>query len=143
MGTESMSNCPYYIDRGEHTYGDFKLTVCFSKIHFLENSKSFQDGIQRDGISDAILGNPMGVCAEKTVKDYGFTREDQDKYALESYQRAANAWAMKLFEDEVIPVIVKNRNGPDTVIAEDEEYKRLIEAKVTFLIYTNNKIFKK
>lgn len=75
----------------------------------------------------------MGICAEKTVKEYGFTREDQDKYALESYQRAANAWAMKLYEGEVIPVVVKNRSGPDTIVNEDEEYKRLIEAKVPTL----------
>jgi acetyl-CoA C-acetyltransferase len=117
VGAESMSSVPFYLDRGEHGYGDVKLV----------------DGIQRDGISDAILGDAMGICAEKTVKDYGFTREDQDKYALESYQRASNAWAMKMFENEVIPVVVKNRNGPDTIISEDEEYKRLNESKVPTL----------
>jgi acetyl-CoA C-acetyltransferase len=117
VGAESMSQTPFYLDRDEHGFGDVKLI----------------DGIQRDGISDALLGDAMGICAEKTVKDYGFTREEQDKYALESYQRAANAWSMKLYENEVIPVIVKNRNGPDIIISEDEEYKRLNESKVPTL----------
>uniref|UniRef100_A0A7E4W4B9 Acetyl-CoA acetyltransferase n=1 Tax=Panagrellus redivivus TaxID=6233 RepID=A0A7E4W4B9_PANRE len=117
VGTESMSNAPFYLDRADHGYGDIKLV----------------DGIQRDGISDAILNEPMGLCAEKTVKDYGLTREDQDAYALESYNRAANAWTLKLFTKEVVPVVVPNPRGADIVVTEDEEYKRLNASKVPTL----------
>ncbi|KAE9546201.1 hypothetical protein FO519_010587, partial [Halicephalobus sp. NKZ332] len=112
-----MSQAPFYLDRGDHGYGDIKLI----------------DGIQRDGISDAILNDPMGLCAEKTARDYHITREEQDAYALESYHRAAAAWRGNQFADEIVPVILKNRDGSDNVIGEDEEYKRLIESKVSSL----------
>uniref|UniRef100_A0AC34R2C1 Acetoacetyl-CoA thiolase n=1 Tax=Panagrolaimus sp. JU765 TaxID=591449 RepID=A0AC34R2C1_9BILA len=117
VGTESMSQTPFYLDRGDHGYGDIKLV----------------DGIQRDGISDALLNEAMGLCAEKTAKDYGITRQEQDAYALESYRRAALAWKSNEFVDEVVPVIIKNRDGSDNVINEDEEYKRLVESKVSLL----------
>ena len=117
VGAESMSQAPFYLDRGDHGYGDIKLV----------------DGIQRDGISDAILNDPMGLCAEKTAKDYHITREEQDAYALESYRRAAAAWKANQFADEIVPVVLKNRDGSDNVINEDEEYKRLIESKVPSL----------
>lgn len=77
-----------------------------------------------------MLGQPMGLCAEKTVSDYGYTRTQQDAYALASYERAANAWAAGAFGPEIVPVAVKQRRGPDVVVAEDEEYKRLVKEKV-------------
>jgi acetyl-CoA C-acetyltransferase len=117
VGTESMTNAPFYLPRGEHGYGDITLI----------------DGIQRDGISDAMLGKAMGICAEKTVKDYSFTREDQDAFALESYARAAAAWKNGDYQDEVVPVPVKSRKGPDVIVNEDEEYKRLLKDKVPTL----------
>ena len=117
VGVESMSQTPFYLARGENSYGDIKLV----------------DGIQRDGITDALLNQPMGLCAEKTVKDYGFTREQQDKYALTSYERAAKAWASGEFSAEVVPVSVRQRRGPDVVVAEDEEYKRVVKEKVPTL----------
>lgn len=64
VGTESMSNTPFYLNRGEHGYGDIKLV----------------DGIQRDGLTDAILNDAMGICAEKSAKDCNCTREEQDNY---------------------------------------------------------------
>ena len=117
VGTENMSQAPFYLNRGDHGYGDIKLV----------------DGIQRDGISDPILNDPMGLCAEKTAKDYHITREEQDIYALESYHRAAAAWRGNQFADEVIPVILKHRDGSDNVVSEDEEFKKLIESKVPSL----------
>jgi acetyl-CoA C-acetyltransferase len=75
----------------------------------------------------------MGVCAEKTVKDYGFTRQQQDEYALGSYERAAKAWAAGEFQAEITEVAVKQRRGPDLVVNEDEEYKRLFKDKVPSL----------
>uniref|UniRef100_A0A915MH09 Acetyl-CoA acetyltransferase n=2 Tax=Meloidogyne incognita group TaxID=654580 RepID=A0A915MH09_MELJA len=118
VGVESMSQTPFYLARGENGYGDVKLV----------------DGIQRDGICDALLNQPMGLCAEKTAKDYGFTREDQDNYALKSYERAEKAWTNREFAAEVVEVNVRQRKGsPDLVIKEDEEYKRLIKEKVSIL----------
>jgi len=117
VGSESMSQAPFYLARTEHSYGDVKLL----------------DAIQRDGISDAILNDAMGLCAEKTVKDYHFTRQMQDEFALSSYERAANAWKNGEFHAEVVSVSVKQRRGPDVVVAEDEEYKRLVKEKVPTL----------
>jgi len=118
VGSESMSQAPFYLARSEHGYGEIKLA----------------DSIQRDGISDAILNDPMGLCAEKTCKDYGITRQQQDEYALSSYERVANAWKNGDFKPEVVPVSVKQRRGvPDLVVSEDEEYKRLMREKVPSL----------
>uniref|UniRef100_A0A1I8ALW9 Acetyl-CoA acetyltransferase n=1 Tax=Steinernema glaseri TaxID=37863 RepID=A0A1I8ALW9_9BILA len=116
-GTESMTQTPFYMPRTELVYGDVKMT----------------DGIQKDGLTDAMLGQAMGICAEKTVKDYKLTREEQDKYAIQSYHRAAEAWKSGAFKEEVVPVTVKPRRGADVVISEDEEYKKLMEAKVPSL----------
>ncbi|KAI6196640.1 Acetyl-CoA acetyltransferase A, mitochondrial [Aphelenchoides besseyi] len=117
VGTESMTNAPFYLNRGDHGYGDLKLI----------------DAIQRDGITDALLNDSMGLCAEKSAKDYGFSRADQDEFALESYARAANSWSTNAFQDEVVPVEIPQRRGASIVVKEDEEYKRLIKEKVPTL----------
>jgi acetyl-CoA C-acetyltransferase len=56
----------------------------------------FQDGIARDGLTDAYDGIAMGVCGEKTAKEYGITRQMQDEYAIRSYKRSADAWAVHI-----------------------------------------------
>lgn len=117
VGVESMSQAPFYLARGENNYGDIKLL----------------DSIQCDGISDAMLNEPMGLCAEKTVKDYGFTREQQDSYAITSYERVAQAWANGDFQDEIVEVSLKQRRGPNITVKEDEEYKRLVKEKIPTL----------
>ncbi|KAF1588351.1 UNVERIFIED_CONTAM: Acetyl-CoA acetyltransferase, mitochondrial, partial [Eudyptes robustus] len=115
--TESMSNTPFYLTRGDHGYGDLKLI----------------DGIQRDGISDAILNDPMGLCAEKSAKEYNCSRQEQDEFALESYSRTAKAWESGDYTAEVVPVNVPQRRGNPLIVKEDEEYKRLIKEKVPTL----------
>uniref|UniRef100_A0A183BMR3 Acetyl-CoA acetyltransferase n=1 Tax=Globodera pallida TaxID=36090 RepID=A0A183BMR3_GLOPA len=117
VGVESMSQAPFYLARGDNNYGDIKLL----------------DAIQRDGISDALLNQPMGLCAEKTVAEFGFTREQQDAYALASYARTARAWKDGAFAAEVVPVAVKQRKGGAVVISEDEEHRRLVPDKVPSL----------
>ncbi|CAD5215947.1 unnamed protein product [Bursaphelenchus xylophilus] len=117
VGTESMSNTPFYLNRGDHGYGDLKLI----------------DGIQRDGISDAILNDPMGLCAEKSAKEYNCSRQEQDEFALESYSRTAKAWESGDYTAEVVPVNVPQRRGNPLIVKEDEEYKRLIKEKVPTL----------
>lgn len=72
----------------------------------------------------------MGLCAEKTVKDYQLSREEQDKFALSSYERVSNAWKNGDFQAEVVSVSIKQRRGPALVVSEDEEYKKLNKEKV-------------
>lgn len=104
-----MSNVPYYLKRGQTPYGGINLT----------------DGIVFDGLTDVYNKFHMGNCAENTAKKYNITREDQDNYAINSYKRSAESWAKNLFKDEVVPVTIKPKRGPEVVVSEDEEYKRV------------------
>uniref|UniRef100_A0AC34RKI0 Acetoacetyl-CoA thiolase n=1 Tax=Panagrolaimus sp. JU765 TaxID=591449 RepID=A0AC34RKI0_9BILA len=106
-GMESMSQVPFYLPR-ELPYGGFKVV----------------DGVVNDGLTDAYDKIHMGICGEKTAKECGITRDDQDAYALESYRRADDAWKNGNIGAEVIPVTVKTRKG-DTVIKIDEEYSKI------------------
>ncbi|GMS82381.1 hypothetical protein PENTCL1PPCAC_4556, partial [Pristionchus entomophagus] len=117
VGTESMSRVPFYMQRGEIPYGGTAMV----------------DGVVKDGLEDAMLHDPMGLCAEKSAKDYGITREESDAYAIGSYKKAAEAWSAGKFKDEVIPMSIKGRRGEAVKIEEDEEYKKLIESKVPSL----------
>ncbi|CAJ0955537.1 unnamed protein product, partial [Mesorhabditis belari] len=117
VGAESMSQVPFYMPRGEIPYGGLKLI----------------DGIAKDGLEDAIVQWPMGLCAEKSVTDYGITREQSDTYAIESYKKAANAWETGLFVNEVLTVQIPQKRGEPKICAEDEEFKKLMETKVPTL----------
>ncbi|KAG0410978.1 hypothetical protein HPB47_011887 [Ixodes persulcatus] len=111
-GMESMSNVPYYLARGETPYGGVHLT----------------DGIVYDGLTDAYDRIHMGACAEQTAKKYEVSRQDQDNFAIESYKRseaAAKARLLQIFAKEIVPVTISGKRGkPDTVVSEDEEYKK-------------------
>lgn len=114
VGVESMSTTPFYLPRGEVPYGGVHLV----------------DGVQRDGLTDSLVNQPMGLCAEKTAKEYELTREELDAYAIESYRRAEAAWKEGLFQSEVLPITVQLKKGQQLIVSEDEEYKRLIPSKV-------------
>lgn len=101
-GTESMSKSPFYIDR-ELKFGGGKLV----------------DSIIGDALTDPYDQIHMGNCCENTNKREGITREDQDKFAVESYKRAQKAQADGLFKDEIVPVEIKSRKG--TVTVSDDE----------------------
>ncbi len=117
-GMENMSQIPHYINiRKPHKYG----------------SKSIIDGLQYDGLTDIYCDQAMGVLGDKCAKEFNFTREDQDKYAVQSYKRASNAWKEGKFGDEIIPVKIQHRNGNEEVIGEDEEYKNINFEKVSKL----------
>jgi acetyl-CoA C-acetyltransferase len=107
-GFESMSNIPHYLQKSREgtSLGHTQLT----------------DGLIFDGLWDVYNNQHMGMCGEKCAKDYGFTREDQDSYTVESYQRAFNAVNSGVFE-EVISVEVppKKRGGTPVVVDKDEE----------------------
>lgn len=90
------------------------------------------DAIVKDGLSDVYNQVHMGNCAEKTAKDHGLSREDQDAYAIESYKRAAEAWKNGSFQEEVAPVTISDKKG-DVVISEDEEFKNIKLDKVPTL----------
>ncbi len=110
-GMESMSNIPYYLTKARYgyKYGDGQLI----------------DGLTYDGLTDVYNHCAMGVCADNTAKEMKISRQDQDAYAINSYKRAAAAWAAGKFKDEVIPVEITGKKGDVTLFGEDEEYKNV------------------
>lgn len=117
-GMENMSRIPHYIHLREATkYGPATLI----------------DGLQKDGLTDAYDQNAMGVCADLCATEHGFSREDQDTFAIQSYNRSAAAWKAGKFADEVIPVEVPQRRGEPVVVEEDEEYKNVKLDKIPSL----------
>jgi acetyl-CoA C-acetyltransferase len=114
-GMENMSSVPYYMDKARNGYrlGDGAII----------------DGLVKDGLTDVYNKVHMGVCAEKCADEMNFSREEQDHFALTSYERSAIAWAAGKFSDEVVPVEVPQRRGDAVVISEDEEYKNINKEK--------------
>ncbi|SCU85163.1 LADA_0D06018g1_1 [Lachancea dasiensis] len=111
-GAESMTNTPYYMPaaRAGAKFGGTTLV----------------DGIQRDGLNDAYENQAMGVYAEKCARDHQFTREQQDDYAIASYQKAQKAQTEGKFDRELAPVTIKGFRGkPDTLVKQDEEPAKL------------------
>ena len=80
----------------------------------------------------------MGNCGEAAAEKFQITREAQDAHAIESYKRAERAWKAGVFDAEIAPVTIKGKKG-DTIVKEDEEYKRVIYEKIPTL----NPSFKK
>lgn len=105
-GMESMSNAPYLLPgaRGGLRMGDAKLV----------------DSLVYDGLWDAYNDIHMGSCAEMCAREYAFSREAQDEYAVRSYRRAQQAIADGTFRAETVPVEVTARRGGDKTVSEDE-----------------------
>lgn len=117
-GMESMSNVPLLMARGDPGYGGAKL----------------EDAIVCDGLTDAYNKFHMGNCGEDTARKLGFSREEQDDFAISSYQKSQAAGANKVFDKEIIPVGVPQKRGkPDVVVSEDEEYSKVNFDKVRSL----------
>ncbi len=105
-GMESMTNAPYLLTKARQGYRFGKNEI--------------YDHMTMDGLEDAYdKGRAMGTFAEETVKQYGFSREEQDAYALASFQRARQAAEANLFADEIIPITIHNKQG-EKVISKDE-----------------------
>lgn len=117
-GMESMSNIPHYV----HMRNGVKF-----------GPASLIDGMQKDGLVDAYDQNAMGTCADLCATEYEFSREDQDAFAIQSYERSAKAWAEGKFNDEVVPVEVPQRRGDAITISEDEEFKNVKMDRVSTL----------
>jgi acetyl-CoA C-acetyltransferase len=106
-GMESMSNAPYLLERARTGYRMGNGTLVDSMI--------------KDGLWDPYRDVHMGNCAEMCVAKYSFTREEQDAFSLQSYQRAQDATKRGLFKDEIVPVEVPAKKGPPSVVDADEE----------------------
>ncbi|MGH9580058.1 MAG: thiolase family protein [Terriglobales bacterium] len=104
-GAESMSRLPYYLDGARWGY---RL-----------GHQELVDGMYRDGFFCPMAKMVMGETAEVLAEQYKITREEQDQYALRSQQRAQAALAAGRFADEVVPVTLASRKGPQ-VFAQDE-----------------------
>jgi acetyl-CoA C-acetyltransferase len=104
-GMESMTNAPYLLPK--------------ARAGYRMGHQEVLDHMFLDGLQNPYDGKMMGSFAEETAKKYGFTREDQDTFAIESVNRARAAMANGAFDAEITPVTVKTRKGDITVI-EDE-----------------------
>lgn len=122
-GTESMSNAPYLIPKGRfgYKYGNAELI----------------DAVYHDGLEDAFYHYPMGITAENLVQQYGITREQLDRFALESQRRSQAAQQAGRFKNEIVPVTLKTKHGTKTIM-EDEAIRetslgQLANLKAAFL----------
>jgi acetyl-CoA C-acetyltransferase len=108
-GMESMSNVPYYLDKARFgaKYGHGQMI----------------DGLMKDGLWDPYHDYAMGNAADATAAHYGITREEQDAFAQQSYERSAQAAKAGKKKDEIIPVTITVR-GKSTVVEDDEEYTK-------------------
>ena len=89
-----------------------------------------EDVLQKDGLLDAFDQVPMGVFADATAVKYNISREEQDAFAITSYQKSAAAWDTGVMEQEVVPVSIPQRKGDDLVISKDEEFTNVILEKI-------------
>lgn len=117
-GMESMSNIPYYVPKARTGYG--------------YGHGELLDGVVKDGLWDVYNDHHMGLCAEDCNDKFGFTREQQDEFALKSYAAAAAATEAGKFANEIVPVTVKTRKG-EVQVSQDEEYARVMPEKVPTL----------
>ncbi|MGI4866626.1 MAG: acetyl-CoA C-acyltransferase [Janthinobacterium lividum] len=109
-GMESMSNVPYYLDKARFgaKYGNGQMI----------------DGLVKDGLWDPYHDFAMGNAADATAEHYGITREEQDAFARQSYERSAAAAQAGKKKEEIVPVTITVR-GKDTVVSDDEEYTKV------------------
>ena len=106
-GMENMSLIPHYVNlRNGYKFGPATMV----------------DGMQKDGLTDAYDNNAMGVCADLCATEYKITREDQDAFAIQSYERSAKAWEAGKFDNEIIPVAIPQRKGDPILVSKDEEF---------------------
>ena len=117
-GMENMSLIPHYMHlRNGHKFGPATMV----------------DGMQKDGLTDAYDNNAMGVCADLCASEYKITREEQDDFAIQSYERSAKAWEDGKFDNEIVPVAVPQRKGDPIIVTKDEEYSNVLLNKIPSL----------
>jgi len=117
-GMENMSLIPHYLHlRNGNKFGPSTMI----------------DGMQKDGLSDAYDNNAMGVFADLCATEYKISREEQDAFAVQSYERSAKAWDSGKFDNEVVPVAVPQRRGEPVMVTKDEEYTNVKLDKIPAL----------
>ena len=106
-GMESMSNVPFYTDkmRWGNKYGNVQFT----------------DGLAKDGLVDAYDGLAMGNAAEMCANTCGISREAQDSFAIQSYERSQAAIKAGKFNDEIISISIPQKKGDAILFSADEE----------------------
>lgn len=106
-GMENMSSVPFYVEhlRWGNKYGDSKLI----------------DGLSKDGLTDCYNNFAMGCAADICATGNNISREEQDAFAIESYQRSQAAWENGKFKDEIVPVEIPSKKGEPIVVSKDEE----------------------
>ena len=110
-GMENMSNIPFYLEKARKGYrlGHGQIT----------------DGLVLDGLTDVYNQTHMGVCGELCAEEMNITKEEQDNFAIQSYEKSKDAWEKKLFESEVSPIEIPQRRGEPLVVNEDEEFRNI------------------
>ena len=115
-GMENMSAVPFYIPKARfgYKYGKSQLI----------------DGLEHDGLIDAYDQSVMGKCADMTAEKYDISREEQDAYAINSYNAAAATTEAGIFKNEIVPVAVPQRKGDPLIVDQDEEFKKVLFDKI-------------
>ncbi len=117
-GMENMSAVPhYYGARKSVKLGDIKMI----------------DGMVKDGLTDVYNKVHMGTFADLCASEYKISRERQDAFAIESYNRSAKAWKNGRLKDEVVPVEVPQRRGEPIIVDTDEEFTNVRIEKIPTL----------
>ena len=117
-GMENMSSIPHYV----HMRNGVKF-----------GPTTLMDGMQKDGLVDAYDNNAMGVAADLCASEYKISREEQDAFAIESYERSAKAWEAGKFDSEIVPVAVPQRKGDPIIVTKDEEFTNVKLDKIPSL----------
>jgi acetyl-CoA C-acetyltransferase len=119
-GMENMSQIPYYLSKARYGYG--------------YGNGELTDGLVKDGLTDVYDQIPMGICGDRTAQKYEITREQQDEFAIRSYQRSAAATENGYFKDEIVEVEIPSAKGGESVFfREDEEFRRVKFEKIPSL----------
>lgn len=118
-GMENMSRAPYLLDKARNGYRMGHGQLIDSMIH--------------DGLWDVINDMHVGLCGELCAARYELSREEQDRFALQSYMRALSAQREGQFRAEIIQVPVTGRKGETNLVEEDEEPNRLALEKIPTL----------
>jgi len=117
-GMENMSLIPHFV----HLRNGVKF-----------GPTTMVDGMQKDGLTDAYDNNAMGVSADLCASEYKISREEQDAFAIQSYERSTKAWSAGKFNNEIVPVEIPQRRGEPIIFSQDEEYTNVKLDKIPTL----------
>ncbi len=122
-GMENMTMAPYYLEK--------------ARFGYRMGPGQLQDSMVHDGLWDIVNDFHMGISNELCSEKYEISREEQDRYAAQSYQRTMASIENGLFEDEIVPIEIPQRKGDPVVFAKDEcprdtSYEMMAKMKPAF-----------